>query len=270
MKHSFWLRKSVRPTLLSFATIATILFSPAVVRADNWQVVFEDEFNGTSLDLLKWDTCYWWHSGRGCANHGAQEIQWFLPEEVLVQNGILQIRTQKRIWNAYNATFQYTSGMISSHQRYAFQYGFVEIRAKVPKGRGFWPTMWLAAEDRNWPPEVNIAEFVGSDMKSVLMVLHYINDRGKPKYSSLSWGNNFDFSEDYHVYAVLWEPNAIIWYVDGVERMRYTNSENIPQKPMYILTTLAIGPIWTNKLPDDSTPFPSYFDIDYIKVWQRQ
>lgn len=269
MKNSFWLRKIVRPALLGFAIVATIFFSSTVVRTDSyWQLVFHDEFDGTALDSNKWDTCYWWHLGAGCNNVGAREIQWFLPDEVLVQDGILRLRTQRRAWNVYNADFQYTSGMISSHQRYAFQYGYIEIRAKVPKGTGFWPTMWLAAEDRSWPPEVNIAEYYTSDMRSVLMALHYLKDDGKSAYSSLRWGNT-DFSADYHTYALQWEPDFTIWYVDGVERKRYTNVQHIPHEPMYILATLAIGP-WTSKLPDETTPFPSYLDIDYIRVYQHK
>ena len=282
MKHRSRSRKivlpTVRPTLL-FGIIAILFssaFSPAVVKADppsgNWQEVFKDDFEGTSLDPLKWSTCYWWAWGSGCTNGGAQEIQWFQPDEVLVENGILRLRVQKRSVKAYDAgrmqTFKYTSGMVSSHNKYAFQYGYVETRAKVPKGKGLWPTFWLSAEDRSWPPEINIVEFAGTNMQKFLMVLHYINAKGKPAYSALYWGNT-DFSQDYHTYAVLWEPDKIIWYVDGVERRRYSIMANIRQVPMYVLATLAVGPVWANSPPDASTPFPSYFDIDYIKVWQR-
>jgi len=276
MKDNLWLRQIVRPVLLGFGIIAG-LFNLDPVRADpptgNWQLVFSDEFDGTSLDPLKWSTCYWWSSGSGCTNGGAEEIQWFLPDEVLVQNGVLRLRVQQRNVTAYDAgrskKFKYTSGMIASHNKFAFQYGYVEMRGKVPLGKGFWPTFWLASEDRNWPPEINIAEFIGFSMQKVLMVVHYINDSGKPAYSSSYWGNT-DFSQDYHTYAALWEPDKIIWYVDGVERRRYLVKRHIPQVPMYILSTLAVGPAWANSPPDASTLFPSYFDIDYIRVWQRQ
>jgi beta-glucanase (GH16 family) len=76
-----------------------------------------------------------------------------------------------------------------------------------------------------------------------------------------------DFAKDYHTYAAEWSADKIVWYVDGVERRRYTGA-GIPQDPMYVVAILAVGAAWEQP-PGSSTPFPSTFDIDYIKVWQR-
>ncbi len=75
-----------------------------------------------------------------------------------------------------------------------------------------------------------------------------------------------DFTKSYHTYAVDWQPNEIVWYVDGVERFHVT--ENVPSVPMYILANLAVGGDWPGN-PDATTPFPSYMDIDYIRVYQK-
>ena len=77
-----------------------------------------------------------------------------------------------------------------------------------------------------------------------------------------------DFSANWHTYAVDWEPNVIIWYVDGIERLRYTDTTRIVKKPMYLIANLAVGGD-SPGAPDASTSFPSYYEIDYIRVWKR-
>jgi beta-glucanase (GH16 family) len=66
-----------------------------------------------------------------------------------------------------------------------------------------------------------------------------------------------------------WQPNAIIWYVDGIERWRFTEASRISSEPMYLLLNLAVGGDWAGP-PDGDTGFPSYFEIDYVRVWERQ
>lgn len=264
MKQNPWFRKCAKKVLQTVGVMA-VLFSPTAVLADpagsGWQLKFSDDFNGTSLNTKQWSPCFFWGNSEGCTNGSAGDLQWFDPDEVLVQNGIVSLHAQRRRSNGK----EYTSGMISSHDKFSFSYGYVEMRAKVPKGNGFWPTFWLLSQKKSWPPELDIAEFVGSNTKNVHMTIHY--DEGGHKSSSGYWGGGEDFSNDYHTYAVQWEPDKIIWYVDGVERRRYTGA-GIPQSSMYVVATLALGAAWTVP-PDSSTPLPNTFDIDYIKVWQR-
>jgi hypothetical protein len=77
-----------------------------------------------------------------------------------------------------------------------------------------------------------------------------------------------DFSGDWHTYAVDWEPDAIVWYVDGIERRRYTDAANITNKPMYLIANLAVGGDWPGS-PDSTTPLPASYQIDHIRVWQK-
>lgn len=227
---------------------------------DGWQLKFSDDFSADKLDRSKWSPCFFWGISKGCTNGGAGDLQWFQSDEVSIQNGVLRLRAQKRQSNGK----EYTSGMIASHDKFSFQYGYAEFRAKVPKGKGYWSTLWLLPQNKTWPPELDVAEFVGSNTNNVHMTLHYNNGGHK---SSSGWWGGTDFSADYHTYAVEWTQDALVWYVDGVERRRYTG-EGIPKNPMYLTATLAIGAAWTVG-PDDSTRFPGYLEIDYIKVWQR-
>lgn len=263
MNQNPWFHRGAKKVLQTFSIMAMLLMPTAALAdppGDGWQMKFSDDFNGSDLDTSKWSPCFFWGSPSGCTNGGAGDLQWFQSDEVSVSDGTLRLRAQKRQSNGK----EYTSGMIASHDKFAFQYGYAEFRAKVPKGNGYWPTLWLLPQSKNWPPELDVAEFVGSNTNNVHMTLHY-NSGGKQ--SSTGWWGGIDFSADFHTYAVEWAPDKLVWYVDGVERRRYTG-EGIPQEPMYVTATLALGAAWTVP-PDGSTPFPGYLEIDHIKVWQR-
>lgn len=263
MRQSQAFRKLVEKVFPGFSCIF-LLLNPTLILAqpsgDGWQLKFADDFNNSNLDTSKWTPCYWWGDSDGCTNGSAGDLQWFQSDEVSVQNGILRLRAQKRQSNGK----EYTSGMVSSHDKFSFKYGYVEMRAKVPKGNGFWPDFWLLSQNKNWPPELDIAEFVGSNTNNVHQTLHYDKNGHQTSSGSCSGA---DFSAGYHTYAVEWSPDKIVWYADGKQCRRYTG-EGIPTEPMYVAATLAIGSAWTVG-PDNSTPLPNFFDIDYIKVWQQ-
>ena len=263
MRQNSRLHHAAKKALSIFGAVTLVsmpMASLALPPGDGWQLKFSDDFNGTKLDNSKWSPCYFWGKPAGCTNGGADELQWFQSDEVSVSGGFLHLSAQKRQSNGKD----YTSGMVSSHDKFSFKYGYAEMRGKIPKGNGFWPNFWLLPQNKNWPPELDIAEFVGSNTSNVHQTLHY--DKGGHQTSS-GYCGGADFSAEYHTYAVEWSPLKIVWYVDGKECRRYTG-EGIPTEPMYLTATLAIGAAWTVG-PDGSTPFPSTFDIDYIKVWQK-
>lgn len=263
MNQNPWFNQGAKKVLQTFSVIA-MLFTPTAVLADppggGWQLKFSDDFNGSGLDTSKWSPCFYWGSSSGCTNGGAGDMQWFQPDEVSVSGGSLHLNAHRQQSNGKD----YTSGMVSSHDKFAFQYGYAEMRGKIPKGNGFWPDFWLLSQNKNWPPELDIAEFVGSNTNNVHQTLHYNSGGHK---SSSGYCGGADFSADYHTYGIEWSPDKLVWYVDGNVCRTYTG-EGIPQESMYLTATLAIGSAWTVG-PDGSTPFPSTFDIDYIKVWQR-
>jgi len=242
-------------------------------------MLFSDDFNGTSLDQSKWNPHYWWRDSQdGCSIVSNGELEWYLPDDVLVSNGVLRLRAQKRTTTtADGKVYKYTSGVVSTGaecwadaagDKFGYQYGYAEIRAKVPKGTAFWPTFWLMASDQSWPPEVDILELTGDDPNTNSMTLHYLNADGVHNSSGGSFTGP-DFSADWHTFGLDWQPNALIWYIDGVERRRYTNTTFIPQERMYLTLNLAVGGTWVGA-PDASTIFPNYFDIDYAKVWSAR
>ena len=237
--------------------------TPSLGRANShWKSIFDDEFNGPSLNTNKWTPCY--HSG-DCTNSGNGEQEWYVPNNVSVNNGVLSLRAERRTYRAANGkTYSYVSGMISS-VNFSFTYGYVEMRAKIAAGKGMWSALWMLPTNGNWPPEIDVQEILGRDPTAILMNYHYgANNRQR----STIWRGP-DFSAGWHTFAVDWEPDAITWYVDGVERKLDTDAPAITREPMYLLANLAVGAPWA-AIPDDTTIFPSEYEIDYIRVWQKQ
>ncbi len=224
-------------------------------------LTFNDEFNTTSLDSNKWAPHY-------CKPATINsELQAFLPDTFEFSGTALRIRSDNRVFGGKN----YTSGAITSYGRFSQTYGYFEMRAKIPEGRGLWPAFWMLPQSQAWPPEIDIMEILGQDPRIVHQTLHYLdpalvtsaNPSGKTANGHAFTGP--DFSYDYHTYALSWRPEALIFYVDGVERHRITNF--VPNTPMYILANTAIGGQWPVP-PDFTTPFPSYYDIDYIRAYK--
>lgn len=228
----------------------------------HWKLVFADEFNGSQLDTTRWSTCYPWVEAGGCTNGGNNELEWYQPDEVFVENGLLRLRAQER---NVKEGYPYTSGMVITHEKFSFQYGYVEARIKVPAGQGLWPALWLLPEDEDWPPEIDIHEVLGNTPSTIHTTLHYTTD-GENHFSSGSSWKGPDFSAGFHTIGLLWEPHLIAWTIDGVERFAVT--ENIPQEPFYLLANLAVGGDWPGS-PDAYTIFPSYYEIDYIRIYEN-
>jgi beta-glucanase (GH16 family) len=238
--------------------------TPAATLPDphGWKLVFSDEFNGHELDTTKWNTCYPWVEDGGCTNSGNNELEWYQPDEVSVQDGLLRLRAQDR---SVKEGFPYTSGMVTSHRKFSFQYGYVEARFKVPAGQGMWPALWLLPENEQWPPEIDILEVLGNAPSTIYTTLHYTTN-GTDHYSSGSSWRGYDFSAGFHTIGLLWEPHLIAWIIDGVERFSVT--DNVPQEPFYFLANLAVGGNWPGS-PNASTVFPGYFEIDFIRIYQN-
>lgn len=243
--------------------------------ATNWRLVFGDEFEDRRLDPSKWTTCYWWDRG-GCTNMGNNERQWYQPQNAVVEDSILRLEARKQTVRASDGnTYQYTSGMVTSGRgtsdtsqsvRFAFRYGYVEMRARMPAGKGLWSAFWLLPASHESKPEIDVVEVLGHEPDRLHAHVHFL-DEGRRASAGSSWVGH-DASTSWHVYALEWRPDALTWYVDGVQVWRFTDSRHVPSEPMYVLANLAVGGDWPGR-PDASTSFPSALEIDYLRVWQR-
>lgn len=153
------------------------------------------------------------------------------------------------------ADYPYLSGLISTQPSFSQTYGYFEMRAQLPQGKGLWPAFWMLPQDGSWPPEIDVVESIG-DPSRVYMTLHSsvaktvgIEARITPNTA--------------HSFAVSWDPADLIWYIDGAEVGRAPTPEDM-HKPMFMLANLATGGTWT----DAATPSPAKLMVDYIRAYR--
>ncbi len=241
----------------------------------SWSLVFADEFDAPKIDDSVWTACYWWDVD-GCSNEGNNELEWYLPRQRFIRDGALVLRASERSVDASNGkTYPYRSGMVTSGRPtddfvndpgFAFTYGFVEARLKSPVGQGLWPAFWLLPVTHESRPEIDIFEVLGHAVDTYELHFHTHDDDGE-RVSFGSEYTNSELQEGWHVVAVHWTPDEIVWFIDGVERWRV--EEFTPDEPLYLLLNLAVGGDWPGA-PDEDTEFPADFEIDYVRVWQEE
>jgi beta-glucanase (GH16 family) len=240
-----------------------------------WQLVFSEEFDGDKLDRGRWTTCYWWGQD-GCTNLSNNELQWYLPDNVVVGDGALKLRALKQIVKGLDGRmFDYTSGLITTGiyhgerprpARFDFQYGLVEVRAKVPSGKGLWPAIWLLPSTHESKPEIDIMEVLGDRTDQLETHMHYVDRNGQTQDigGPLEVG---DLAAGWNVYGLHWSPDEIVWLLNGKQVRRIDDASIIPKEKMYLLMNLAVGGDWP-KAPSKNTKFPAEFLIDYVRVWK--
>lgn len=259
---------------LSSRALSPAPYAPSSIPG-RWELVFSDEFEGPALDKEKWVTCYWWDQ-QGCTNLGNKEMQWYQPENVIVADGHAYLRAQhSRPEASYSEQFPFTSGLISTGRdthdktatpRFDFQYGFAEIRARIPSGRGLHPAFWMLPSSHNEKPEIDVMEVIGQEPDFLYTFLHYFDESGVKRHVG-GPTQTYDLSTDWNIFAVEWQPNRIVWYLNGDEIFRNDVQSGIPHERMYILINLAVGGNWPGP-PSEETQFPSDLILDYVRVWQ--
>ncbi|MBV8975753.1 MAG: glycoside hydrolase family 16 protein [Alphaproteobacteria bacterium] len=152
----------------------------------------------------------------------------------------------------------YVSGVITTQPSFSQTYGYFEMRAKLPSGKGLWPAFWLLPADQSWPPEIDVMECV-SDPTTVHSTVH----------SNLSTAQDIvaqTAPDQFHVYAVAWDSKHVAFFVDNRKSGEVETPPDL-NKPMYMLANLAVGGTWPGD-PDAATPFPAKMTIDYIHAYR--
>jgi beta-glucanase (GH16 family) len=241
---------------ITMGALVVVVLAGAFVTNRPPAPVFSDEFNGTEVDRARWSSGYPW----GCTSDTTGEQQCYVPEALTVRDGRLVIEADRDP----GGRRPYRSGMINSHRSFSQRYGSFELRAKLPRGKGLWPAFWLLPKPTGtWPPELDVMEQFGSEPATVLMAQHYRDAAGREQKRTRAWTGP-DFTAGFHSFGMSWGPEAIVWYVDGVERFRSVH--DIPTQEMYVLVNLAVGGDAPGD-PDATTRFPSRMEVDYVRVW---
>jgi beta-glucanase (GH16 family) len=237
-----------------------------------YQLVWSDEFSGTSLDLTKWTQIV----GEGGAVSGNAELQYYTDrsQNTQVSGGTLKIIALQESYGG-NA---YTSARMQTKNQGDWLYGKMEARIKLPVGKGMWPAFWMLPTDNIygiWPRsgEMDIMELIGIQPSNSYATIHYGDDgvdHGFGTHATLPTGT---FGDDFHVFSMEWLPNEIKIFLDGTLYFTATPS-NLGShtwrfdKRFYILLNLAIGGAWAGS-PDGTTTFPQTMEVDYVRVYQK-
>jgi len=267
--------------LISNASNATIVKSKATATIQNddavgvfSNLVWADEFNGNSLNLDNWT----FETGDGCPSlcgWGNNELEYYTdrPENLFFRDGHMVIKALKENYNGKS----YTSAKIVSRGKKVFKFGRMEIRAKLPKGKGIWPAIWMLPQQNvygGWPRsgEIDIMEMVGHEPNKVHGTVHFGPGPGSTQFGRSYTLTNTDFSADFHVFSISWDTNVINWYVDGNLFGTFTNADagsaTYPfNEDFYFIINLAVGGNWPGS-PDATTTFPQELVVDYIRVYQ--
>jgi beta-glucanase (GH16 family) len=253
-----------------------IVLPTAPVADLNWRFestpIWQDEFDGSSsLDQSKWSF------ETGGSGWGNNESQFYTAgNNANLDNGNLIITAKKELVSGKS----YTSSRIVSRGKGDFLYGRFEIRAKLPRGRGTWPAIWMLPTDNvfgPWPGsgEIDIMEHVGFDQNKIHCSIHtsaYNGSRGNPKSAFKVVPG---VSDEFHVYRVDWTPYAIRGYIDNDTQpyFEYTNDNNgfttWPfNKRFYLLMNIAVGGNWGGAQGIDDNIFPQTMAIDYVRVYK--
>ncbi|MBV9464096.1 MAG: family 16 glycosylhydrolase [Verrucomicrobiae bacterium] len=219
-----------------------------------WRLIWADEFDHPRLDFSKWKP-------ENADLRKNQEQQYYSPDEIYIRNGCLELHSESRNL----AGRSYVSGLVDTHARFARTYGRVEIRAKLPRGQGIWPAHWMLPESRGWPPELDIMEMRGDQPKKIYMTLHS-GSGGDHRMNGFQYVGE-DYSQDFHVFTVEWEPTQLGWYIDG--KRRYFLKRDLPSEPMFLVLNTAVGGDWAG-MPDSTTPLPQIHSIDYVRYYARE
>ena len=246
---------------LFLAVLSTNTATAGPVIVPGWgSPVFQDEFSGSSINTGVWEVANWPGDHNG-------ESQYYHPNQVSVWDDALHLRADYDPSYTYGRL--YNSGLVRTWEEWS--YGRFEARAKLPYGQGFWPAVWLLPRHAAWPAggEIDIMEARGDRPYGISSALHWGWDVYSHQYRSEWYESGANFQEGYHDYTVEWEVGTVRFYVDGIEHMRlYEPDVGIPSTPKSLILNLAVGGNYSG-YPDGSTPFPSGFDIDYVRVWQR-
>ncbi len=241
----------------------------------NYTLVWNDEFDGTSLNEGDWN----FEIGTGNNGWGNNELQYYKRENVSVENGRLIITAKNEFFNNNN----YTSSRVTTQGKKSFKYGRIDIRARMPEGQGLWPALWMLGDNINsvsWPAcgEIDIMEMVGGTTTNsrgdgvTHGTIHWSDASGS--HANYGQGKRLGpgkkLSDEFNVYSIVWNSSGITWYFND---QQFNSINTSPaalsefNQNFFFIMNVAVGGNWPGS-PDNSTQFPDKMQVDYVRVFQ--
>jgi beta-glucanase (GH16 family) len=237
-----------------------------------YALVWNDEFSGTSLDLNNWNH----EIGNGSNGWGNNELEYYTnsTKNTFVSNGNLIIEARKESISGFN----YSSGRMTTQNKKTFKFGRIDIRAKLPVGKGIWPALWMLGTNItsvSWPAcgEIDIMELIGTYPGRTHGTMHWKPVTGTNTSKGAAYNlPSGDFSNQFHVFSIIWTQDTLKWLVDDQLFLTTTKADvgaaNYPfNEPEFLIFNVAVGGNWPGS-PDASTTFPQRMFVDYVRVFQ--
>lgn len=238
----------------------------------NYTLVWSDEFSANTLDPSIWN----FETGNGNGGWGNNELEYYTGnlKNIFLSNGNLIIEARKESIGGLG----YSSARITTQNKKHFKFGRIDIRAKLPVGKGIWPALWMLGANIStvgWPAcgEIDIMELIGTYPARITGTMHWKPVSG----TNTSKGSNYylsagDFSQQFHVFSLVWTKDTMSWYVDDQHYLTTTLSDvgaaNYPfNAEQFFIFNVAVGGNWPGS-PDETTSFPQRMFVDYIRVFQ--
>jgi beta-glucanase (GH16 family) len=265
-----------------------------------WNLVWAQEFDEGYINPNIWAFEIGNGHAQGIPGWGNNELQWYSDRNAFVEHGCLVIEARKETVRDEYGVYHYTSARLTTKGKFAVRYGRIEIRAKLPEGRGIWPALWMLGaniDQVRWPEcgEIDIMEMLGHDPYTVYAHVH-----GPGYFGGTSLGDAYrlppnapSFSEAFYIFAIEWQEDEIRWYVNDVlyftfnkETLDKMNFEWLKQHGMewaypatkiyrwvfdqefFLVLNVAVGGRWPG-YPDKTTTFPQRMYVDYIRIFER-
>ena len=282
--------KHNKTTLISRLFLVLLLIagtSSNAQKKEKWKLVWKEEFNYTGLPNAK----KWSYEVGHIRNNEKQYYTNARKENAWVSNGVLAITGKKESfpneffkkgsgdWKTQDSTAQYTSASINTLGKVGWKYGRIEIKAKLPHGRGIWPAIWMMGTNRlevGWPKcgEIDIMEFVGNQPKDIYGTMHFPDPNAEGNKSNGNKITSENLKNDFHLYAIEWNEKTIDIYFDNNKYLSFPvdsaglGDDNPFRKPFYLLLNLAMGANWPG--PIDDSVLPQQFLVDYVRVYEKK
>lgn len=253
--------------------------NPGQHRQEEYVLVWEDTFSYEGLpDSTKWA----YDVGDGCpglCGWGNNELEYYTENRLAnarAEDGKLVIEARKEPYK----TREYTSARLLTRSKQAWKYGRIEVRAKLPSGKGTWPAIWMLPENweyGGWPAsgEIDIMEHVGHEPLSIYATAHtgaYNHMDGTQNTDTLKVP---DAEETFHEYSIEWTPEQIRWYVDDQLYSTFNNEHKTYQEwpfdqPFHLILNIAVGGNWGGARGVDENIWPQQMMVDYVRVYQNK
>jgi beta-glucanase (GH16 family) len=249
-----------------------MILSTILTYNQGYELVWADEFDADTINTEKWN----FEIGNGAAGWGNNESQYYTKrsQNIRIENGLLIVTALKESYS----DFQYTSARMQTRNKSFCKYGRIEMKAKLPHGRGTWAAFWMMPQQHNygtnfWPDngEIDIMEYVGYMPGTIYGTVHTYKNNGAGGVSKSITRSGIE--DEFHIYAIEWSEESIKWYVDSIFYGSYERLNRDWQfwpfdQDFYIIVNYAIGGNWGGANGIDDSIFPQTYEIDYIRVYR--